>query len=95
MARSLRTLGYLNQRAGEHALGPRQLLQARELCETHQIADALVDVLDRLAGIYFQIGDFPTSLGYMHRQLALDGLSGRPGEVREVGCPHLLDKRNL
>ena len=43
-AYSLRTLGYLNQRAGEHALGLRQLLQARELCESHQITDALTDV---------------------------------------------------
>lgn len=70
VARSLRTLGYINQRLGNHPLGLTQLLQALKLCEMHWVADALPDVLDGIAGIYFQIGDYPTTLDYIHRQLA-------------------------
>jgi signal transduction histidine kinase len=70
MAYSLRTLGYLNQRLGNHPLGLSQLLKALEISEAQPVDDALPDVLDGIAGIYFQIGDHPTSLDYMHRQLA-------------------------
>ena len=69
-AYGLRTLGYINQRLGNHPLGLSQLLQALEICEAQHIEDALADVLDGIAGIYFQIGDYPTALDYMHRQLA-------------------------
>ena len=70
VARSLRTLGYVNQRLGKHRLGLSQLLQALELCETYALIDVLPDVLDGIAGIYAQIGDYPTALGYAQRQLA-------------------------
>jgi len=70
IARSLRTLGYVNQRLGKHQLGLSQLLQALELCEAHALTDVLPDALDGIAGIYAQIGDYPTALGYIHRQLA-------------------------
>ncbi len=69
MAYSLRTLGYLNQRLGNHQAGLGQLLKALEICEALSLAGALPDVLDGIGCIYFQIGDFPTALGYMHRQL--------------------------
>ena len=70
IARSLRTLGYVNQRLGKHQLGLGQLLQALELCEAHALTDLLPDVLDGIAGIYAQIGDYPTALDYIQRQLA-------------------------
>ena len=70
MAYSLRTLGYLNQRLGNHPLGLSQLIKALEICEALSLANALPDVLDGIGCIYFQIGDFPTALDYMHRQLA-------------------------
>jgi signal transduction histidine kinase len=70
MAYSLRTLGYLNQRLGNHPLGLSQLLKALEICEAQSVDNAMPDVLDGIAGIYFQIGDYPTSLDYIHRQLA-------------------------
>lgn len=70
IARSLRTLGYVNQRLGKHQLGLSQLLQALELCEAHALTDLLPDVLDGIAGIYAQIGDYPTALDYIQRQLA-------------------------
>jgi signal transduction histidine kinase len=70
LARSLRTLGYVNQRLGNHPLGLSQLLEALEICEARRLDDALPDVLDGIAGIYAQIGDFAESLSYMHRQLA-------------------------
>lgn len=69
-AYGLRTLGYINQRLGNHPLGLSQLLDALDICEAEAIADALPDVLDGIACIYFQIGDYPTALDYMHRQLA-------------------------
>jgi len=70
LAASLRTLGYLNMRLGNHPLGLTQLLEALELCETNRLTATLPDVLDGIAGSYFQIGDLPTALDYMHRQLA-------------------------
>jgi len=70
IARSLRTLGYVNQRLGKHQLGLSQLLQALALCEAHALTDVLPDALDGIAGIYAQIGDYPTALGYIQRQLA-------------------------
>jgi signal transduction histidine kinase len=70
IARSLRTLGYLNQRLGNHPLGLNQLLKALEICEAQSLADTLPDVLDGIAAIYGQIGEYPTSLDYIHRQLA-------------------------
>jgi signal transduction histidine kinase/tetratricopeptide (TPR) repeat protein len=76
IAHSLRTLGYLNQRLGNHPLGLSQLLKALELCETLHLTELLPDVLDGIAGIYTQIGDFPTALDYMHRQLAAAQHSG-------------------
>ena len=81
MAYSLRTQGYLNQRLGNHPLGLSQLLKALEICEALPLADALPDVLDGIAGIYFQIGDFPTALSYMHRQLAA---AQHTGDLRRI-----------
>ena len=81
MAHSLRTQGYLNQRFGSYALGLSQLLKALEICEALGIDDALPDVLDGLAGIYFQIGDFPEALNYMHRQLAAAQRIGDPRRI--------------
>lgn len=81
IASSLRTLGYLNMRLGRHPLGLSQLLQALEVCETRRLHDLLPDVLDGIAGIYGQIGDFPTALAYMHRQLAA---AQRVGDQRLV-----------
>ena len=81
IARSLRTLGYVNQRLGNHPLGLGQLLRALELCETHAVADALPDVLDGIACIYFQIGDYPTALDYMHRQLAAAHRSDKKRQI--------------
>ncbi len=69
MAYSLRTLGYLNQRLGDYSLGLTQLLRAQELCESLQLDDGLTDVLDGIAGIYFQIGNFPEALNYIYKQL--------------------------
>ena len=69
IAYSLRTLGYINQRWGTYALGLNQLLQAQAICEALRLDDALPDVLDGIAGIYHQIGDFPESLKTMLRQL--------------------------
>jgi tetratricopeptide (TPR) repeat protein len=70
MACSLRTLGYINQRLGDFPLGLAQLLKAQELCELEKLGDALADVFDGLAGIYFQIGDYAEALKYMYKQLA-------------------------
>ena len=81
MAHSLRTQGYLNQRLGNHPLGLSQLLQALELCEALSLADPLPDVLDGIAGIYAQIGDFPEALGYIHRQLAAAEHIGDPRRI--------------
>ncbi len=69
MAYSLRTLGYLNQRLGAYPLGLSQLFQALELFEFLQLDEGLPDVFDGIAGIYFQISDFPESLNYMYKQL--------------------------
>lgn len=85
LARSLRTLGYVNQRLGNHLLGLGQLLKALELCETHAVADALPDVLDGIACIYFQIGDYPTTLDYIHRQLAA---AQRTDDKRQIVNAH-------
>jgi tetratricopeptide (TPR) repeat protein len=71
LARSLCTLGYLDMRRGDHAQGLSQLLKSLELCEAHRLDAVLPHVLDGIAGIYFQIGDLPTALAYMHRQLAV------------------------
>ena len=54
MAYSLRTQGYLNQRFGNYPLGLTQLLRAQEMCESLQLNDGLTDVLDGIAGIYFE-----------------------------------------
>ena len=55
----LRTQGYINQRLGDYPRGMSQLLQARGIFESLRIDDGLADVLDGIAGIYYQIGDFP------------------------------------
>ena len=81
MAYAMRTLGYLNQRAGAHALGLSQLLEAQELCAALQLADGLTDVLDGIAGIYFQISNFPEALSYTHRQLEA---AQRLGDKRRI-----------
>ncbi len=65
-AYSLRTQGYINQRLGDYPLGLTQLLKAQDIFESLQIGDGLADVLDGMAGIYFQIGDFPESLELNH-----------------------------
>ncbi|MCB9077862.1 MAG: PAS domain-containing protein [Anaerolineaceae bacterium] len=69
MAYSLRTQGYLNQRFGDYSLGLTQLFKAQELCETLKLDDALTDVYDSIAGIHYQISNFPESLNYIYKQL--------------------------
>ncbi|GAB4422523.1 MAG: hypothetical protein Kow0031_00350 [Anaerolineae bacterium] len=69
LARSLRTLGYLNQRLGDYPQGMSQLLKAQELCERLQLDETLADVFDGIAGIYYQIGNFPEMLDFSYRQL--------------------------
>lgn len=85
IARSLRTLGYLNQRLGNHPLGLSQLVKALEICETQSLADTLPDVLDGIAGIYFQIGEFPASLDHIHRQFAA---AQKLGDKRLIANAH-------
>ncbi|MCB0167777.1 MAG: PAS domain S-box protein [Anaerolineae bacterium] len=69
MAYSLRTQGYLNQRLGDYPLGLTQLFKAQELCEALNLDEALTDVYDGIAGIYYKIGNFPDSLNYIYKQL--------------------------
>ena len=69
MAYSLRTQGYLNQRLGNYPLGFSQLFKALEIFESLQLDEGLPDVFDGIAGIYFQISDFPESLNYIYKQL--------------------------
>lgn len=76
LARSLCTLGYLDMRRGDHAQGLSQLLKSLELCEAHRLDAVLPNVLDGISGIYFQIGDLPTALAYIHRQLAVAEQTG-------------------
>lgn len=71
IAASLRTLGYINLRLGNHPLGLSQLLKTLELCETLHLTALLPDVLDGIASIYVQTGEFPVALDYVHRQLAV------------------------
>jgi len=66
---SLRTQGYINQRLGDYPRGLTQLLKAQDIFESLQIGDGLADVLDGLAGIYFQIGAFPEALKLIMQQL--------------------------
>ena len=91
-------LGYLNQRLGNHPLGLSQLLQALEICEALSLDDALPDVLDGIAGIYSQIGDFPEALGYIHRQLAAAQQHRRPTthcQRQQQSGQHLSANRRL
>ncbi|NJN94948.1 MAG: tetratricopeptide repeat protein [Anaerolineales bacterium] len=69
LAYSLRTQGYLNMRLGNHSLGLSQLFKAQEIFESLNHSQGLPDVFDHIAGIYFQIGDFPESLSYIYKQL--------------------------
>jgi len=71
IAASLRTLGYINLRLGNHPLGLGQLLKALEVCETLHLTALLPDVLDGIASIYVQTGELPVALDYAHRQLAV------------------------
>jgi tetratricopeptide (TPR) repeat protein len=81
MAHGLRTLGYLNQRFGNHPLGLSQLIKAQEICEALSLSDVLTDVLDSITSIYGQIGDFATALSYCYRQLAA---AQQIGDARRV-----------
>ncbi len=76
LAYSLRTQGYINQRLGEYPRGLAQLLQAQDIFEPRQVFDGLADVLDGIAGIYYQIGDFPEALRLILQQLAAAQRSG-------------------
>ena len=69
VAYSLRTSGYLNQRLGEYPLGLSQLLEAQTIFESLNHIDGFPDVFDGIAGIYYQISNFPEALQNAYRQL--------------------------
>ena len=65
----LRTMGYVNQRLGDYPTGLNELLQALRLLEGLPADGSLVDVYDGIAGIHFQIGNFPEALEMAYKQL--------------------------
>jgi len=69
LAYSLRTQGNINQRLGNHSLGLVQLMKAQGAFQALEIYDALSDVFDGIAGIFYQIGAFPNALKNIHKQL--------------------------
>jgi hypothetical protein len=69
IAYALHTLGYLNQRLGDHPLGLSQMIEAQGIFESLKHEEGLPDVLDGMAGIFFQIGNYPESLNYAYKQL--------------------------
>jgi signal transduction histidine kinase/tetratricopeptide (TPR) repeat protein len=80
-AYALRTLGYLNQRLGDHSLGLSQLIEAQRIFESLNHEHGLPDVLDGMAGIYYQIGNFPEALKYAYQQL---DAAERLGDKRRI-----------
>ena len=85
IASSLRTQGYLNMRLGDYPLGLSQLTRALAILEALYFppgaSDALADIYDGLAGIYGQIGSYPETLDYIHKQLAA---AERIGDMQRV-----------
>jgi len=69
VAYSLRTLGYLNTRTGNHPEGLSQLFNAQEIFERLGHLKGMPDVFDGIAGIYSQISNYPVALEYALKQL--------------------------
>ncbi|MFN2135259.1 MAG: histidine kinase [Candidatus Promineifilaceae bacterium] len=70
-AYALRTCGYLHQRFGDYPLGLKQLYEAQETFTRLQDQVGLCDVLDGMAGIYFQIGEYQEALDFALRQIKI------------------------
>jgi signal transduction histidine kinase len=87
LAYSLRTMGYLDMRAGTYPRGMERLLRAQTLFEALRsnggppIEDGLGDVFDGIAGIYAQMGDWPEALDYSYKML---GLAEARGDLRRI-----------
>lgn len=87
LAYSLRTQGYLDMRSGAYPQGMERLLRAQTIFEVvgldggPPVDDGLGDVFDGIAGIYGQMGDFPETLAYSYKMLAL---AEARGDLRRI-----------
>jgi signal transduction histidine kinase len=85
IARSLRTLGYINQRLGDFPAAVSQLHAAQEMLEALGLNDVLADTFDGLASLYAQTGDYVEGLKFIQRQL---DAARNAGDERRVANAH-------
>ena len=59
---ALRTMGFIAKMRGDYKTALTHLIEARTLLENLSEYDALVQVLDDLGWVYFNLGDFPQAI---------------------------------